>query len=305
MDMRKFYVVIIFASLLFVIGCSNKAYEEVMQQGYDAIENEEYIEAEACFKRALDEKKDDNKAITLLKQTQSFQLALLKFNKGNLEAANDAVVKVTEIEDGSERLVERASVLKEDIDKFKDSIKMYEETYQTAKDQFDNEKYHDTIKVIEEVLKQDLSHPAFTGVKHKFESLLKTAKENVEVKAVEQKERKVAKKVKKERKKSEEKLKEQGIGDAEGYWLSTDKSEACHITNTYWACAVAFSDVMFHYEFTNIEHVSSSEIKVTMSGYSTTLQMKGKDTLSFEDVTYHRVSKKQANDIYDGYYTLP
>lgn len=304
--MKKVYTACLFACLLFLMGCSSKVYEEAMQNGHDAIEKEEYAEAEGFFQQALEKKKNDETAMTLLKQVQYFQLAQSRLDEGKLDPANDALEKVISTENGSDVLVERATTMQDEVKELKANAETVEESYKLAKEQFDNEKYNDAIKMIEETLEQDLSHPVFASVKQKFDSLLEVAQQNAEVQAAE---RKAAEQAEKERKEAEEKAKreaEKGIGNAAGYWLKDDKGEACHITSTYWACAVAYSDVMFHDQFASITHKSPTEIQVaTKSGYSATIQMKGKDTLFIGGDTYHRVSEKQANAIYDGFYTLP
>lgn len=54
---KKVFVLTLF--FLFAIGCSKKAYEEAMQKGIDALENEKYEEAVGFFEQALEKKKDD------------------------------------------------------------------------------------------------------------------------------------------------------------------------------------------------------------------------------------------------------
>lgn len=289
----KFFVLALL--LLFAIGCSNKAYDEAMQKGIDALENEKYEEAVGFFEQALEEKKDDEHAETYLKQTKEFIAANKKFEEGKLEKAVDALQKVIDTENGSDMLVERAKNLIKEIEQVNEKRTAYEEAYEQAKAQFDNEKYNEAIHILDKQLQEDLSHPVFASIKQKFEILLETAKENAQKQAEEEKLRKET-----------EKQRNQTVEKLFGYWVRDDKRAACHITKTYWACAVAESDVMFHEQIKNITELNESQVKiVSKSGYSPTLQLKGNSTMVLEGETYHRASKKEANDVYIGYYTLP
>lgn len=297
---KKFFIGMLL--LLFVIGCSNKAYDEAMQKGMDALENEKYDEAVEFFQQALEAKKDDEQAETYLKQTKEFILANKKFEEGTLDAASEALAKVIEMENGSKLLVERAEKLQVEIDELNEKLTAYEESYENAKAQFDNEKYNEAIQELEKHLQEDLSHPVFASIKQKFEALLETAKENAEKQAEEEKRRKeaeqAAKQAEKERNKAVEKIL--------GYWVRDDKRASCHITKTYWACAVAESDVMFREDIKSLTGLNESQVKiVSKSGYSPTLQLQGNSKMVFEGETYHRASQKEANDVYSGYYSLP
>jgi len=288
--------------LLFAIGCSNQAYDEAMQKGINALENEKYEEAAGFFQQALAEKKDDEQAETHLKQTKEFIAANKKFDAGKLEEAIDALKKVTEMENGSDVLVKRAEKLQKEIEQLNEKRTAYEEAYEQAKAQFDKEKYHEAIHILEKQLQEDLSHPAFESIKQKFEALLETAKENAQKQAEEEKLKKEAEQAAK----TAEKQRNQTVQKLYGYWVRDDRRAACHITQTYWACAVAESDVMFREDIANITGLNESQVKiVSKSGYSPTLQLKGKSTMVFEGETYHRASQKEANDVYGGYYTLP
>lgn len=298
---KKWFVLV--ALLLFVAaGCSNKAYDEAMQKGIDALENEKYEEAVEFFEQALAEKKDDEQAEAYLKQTKEFINANKKFEEGKLEEAVDALKRVIEMEGGSDTLVERAKKLQEQADELNEKLVAYEEAYEQAKAQFDNEKYKESIQILDKQLQEDLSHPVFASIKQKVEALLETAKENEQKRAEEEKRRKEEEQAKKEA----EKQRNQTVEKFFGYWVRDDKRAACHIAKTYWACAVAESDVMFRENITSITGLNESQVKiVSQSGYSPTLQLKGNNTMVFEGETYHRASQKEANAVYSGYYKLP
>ncbi|MFD1705186.1 hypothetical protein ACFSCZ_00280 [Siminovitchia sediminis] len=326
--------------LLVMYGCSNtnKIYEKMMEQGLQEIEEANYGSAQSFFENALEEEPEDEKAAILLKQTKDILKAQEHFDEGAFDAAKEAANEAANTEEGSDKLVEKAESLIEQMAKLENEKKTYVGSYEQAEEWFEQGKLAESINTFESLLRNDLSHPFFADIHKDIESSLskvKLAKEKAEADAKAQAEaeakakaeaeakakaeaeekakaeaqaRAAAEQAEKEQKAEAEKLKQEakGVGAAEGYWVTADRTEACHITSTYFACAVAFSDVGFHDQIQSIRHVSDTQIDITFeNGYTSTVTLVSEDVLQTETGQLQRVSKKEANSIYEGYYELP
>lgn len=93
--------------------------------------------------------------------------------------------------------------------------------------------------------------------------------------------------------------------DFTGYWLGGNI--ACHITESYITCAAPYSDFITHDEFVEYQYLSDTEVKVFFSDGTEMVLKFSEDGSSFYayDETYRRVTKEDANAIFDGYYKLP
>ncbi|WP_206435597.1 outer membrane protein assembly factor BamD [Siminovitchia acidinfaciens] len=323
-------------TLLAIFGCSknNEIYEKMMEQGLLQIEKEEYASAENFFEKALDEKPKDEKATKLIKQTQQMIIAQKEFDEGDFEAAKSSAEKVEKVEDGSEALQEKAKSLIGQMEKMEKEKEEYTASFDEAKQHHEQGEFDDSLGILDKVLENDLGHPFFSELKEEIDTLkgeVRDAKEialaeaeakakaeaeakakaEAEAKAKAEAEAKAAaEKAEIERKAAEEKAKQEAqskdIGAAGGYWLTEDRTEACHLTSTYLACAVKQSDVIFKNDIFNINHISSTEIELTFSfGHKSRITLSGNNVLQGESGRMNRVSKEEANSIYDGYYELP
>ncbi|VEF46250.1 lipoprotein [Bacillus freudenreichii] len=313
-------------TLLAIFGCSknNEIYEKMMEQGLLQIEKEEYASAENFFEKALDQKPKDKKATKLIKQTKQMIKAQKEFDEGDFEAAKSSAEKVEKVEDGSEALQEKAKSLIGQMEKMEKEKEEYTASFDEAKQHHEQGEFDDSLGILDKVLENDLGHPFFSELKEEIDTLkgeVKDAKEialaeakakaEAEAKAKAEAEAKAAaEKAEKDRKAAEEKAKQKAqskdIGAAGGYWLTEDRTEACHLTSTYLACAVKQSDVIFKNDISNINHISSTEIELTFSfGHKSRITLSGNNVLQGESGRMNRVSKEEANSIYDGYYELP
>ena len=304
-------VLIVGVISLLMVGCSasTKVYEENIEQGLEQIERDEFTEAEASFKVALEEKPEDDQGNLLIKQVQDFQQAQKELDSGDLEAATEWIEKVIKVEDASDLLVKKGIKMQEQMEELKSDKEAFLVSYETAKKQLEDQTFDDSIKTLEDVLQRDFSHAFNADLKKDIEAL----KEEVIV-AQEQKiendkaeeERKAAElEAEKVRKEEEDKKKaSKDVGAFKGYWLKD--TMACHFTNGYIACALANSDFITYDKITAINHISSSQIEITFDGgVKSTLDLIDQDSLKLADGVYSRVSEEEANAIYDGYYELP
>src|SRR5699024_57466 len=82
---------IILFSLIFLTlmltACGNKAYEEAMENGMNALEKEKDEEAIAFFETALEEKPEDEIASQYIEETEVIMDGFIALEEGNLEEA--------------------------------------------------------------------------------------------------------------------------------------------------------------------------------------------------------------------------
>ncbi len=307
----------VFLMILSVYGCSknNEIYEKLMEQGVQQIEKEEYERAENFFKKALEENPKDEKATILIKQTQKMLKALKEYDEGDFEAAKISAEKVEKLKGGSETLQEKEESLMGRMEEMEEKKEKYTASYEVAKQHYEQGEIDESLRIVDEISEEDLSHPFFGHLTENIDMLksdLKNAREKALAAAEEAmaEAEKIAAEKAQQEKVAEEKSKIEAapkdIGAAGGYWLTEDRTEACHLTSTYFACAVKQSDVGFEENIINIHHISSTEIELTLnSGYKTRLILADKDVLQGEGGRMNRVSKEEANSIYEGYYELP
>lgn len=171
--MRKIFL----SSLFFFIilaGCSNdEAYNNAIQKGLDNLASEEYQKAEGAFELALDEKKNDEKATALLKQTIYYQDALKAMNEGKLDVAKEKAEKVIALEAGSAALIKKSEKLVSSTKEFETTLTEVIKDYEAALKEFEDKKYKEANKLLDKLSKKVLDQPIFKQVKKKVGKLEK------------------------------------------------------------------------------------------------------------------------------------
>lgn len=302
--------------VMFLFGCtkSDKIYDEMMKQGLEHIKKEKYEIASGFFENALNEKQDDQKAATLFQQTQKMAEAVNHFDEGELGAASESIHQAAKIKDGSDILVKKAEQLRDQITDMKAEKNKYAERYEEAKEKFKDEQYDESIKILESILQKDLSHPFFADIKNEAETSLREVtaakaqalKEVEKIARAEAEAKAKAQAEKAEQEKMEAELEAKSVGTAEGYWLTADRTAACHLTNHYLACAVKESDNLFKDQIVEVNRLNDVDIELTFAdGHKTNIALLEKNVMQTEGEQMYRVSKEEANSIYGGYYILP
>lgn len=299
---KKILIVLISIMSLSIAGCSASAkiYEENMKLGFEELERDELSEAETFFKKALEEKTDDDKVSVLIKQIQDYQQMQKELELGNLEGAMEWTEKVLEVENGSDLLVENGVEVQDQILRLESEQESYLAIYEKAKKQLSHQSFDESLKTLETLLKEDFSHATHADLKKDIEELKKEVIESKE------KERLAAELATKKAKQEEESRNNASndISPFGGYWLKD--TMACHITNDFTSCALAESDFITYDEIETFNHINDSLIEIVYKdGTKFTLELVDKNSLQLADGVYDRVSKEEANAIYNGYYELP
>lgn len=157
--------------VLVLIGCGDTAYHNAIEKGLDYIASEEYKKAESAFELALDEKKEDVKGTTLLKQTKDYQEAEVALSEAEIDEAVKMAEKVSQVKNGSNALVKKADGILSTITEFQVKLDTLNESYSTAMEQFDIEDYDGAKVIIDNLLSEDLSHFIFQSIKINIEEL--------------------------------------------------------------------------------------------------------------------------------------
>jgi len=289
---------LIFLTLI-LTACGNKAYDEAIENGLNALEKKNDEEAITFFETALEEKPEDETASQYIKETEVIIDGLTALEKGDLEEARTFFEEIKHSEDSISTLQARSKDALHTIEELEADYVDIEDLLSDAKELHEEKEYKKALATMDEVFAYDFSHASFHPLEENAEQL-QTDIENAKEKAD-----KAAQK-KKEEEKQQQKEQEQ-IDKILGYWLSEDETMACHITESSVACAVKQSDVMFDDPVQSMEgNVEEDSVTITYeNGASETHSTKTPDTLNFDTESFYRVSKEEANAIYDGYYELP
>lgn len=296
--MRKLVLLISSIGLL-LLGCSNTTYEQAMEEGLVALDEQDYEKAAASFTRALEEKAGNKEAGALLRQTEYIQEATMQMENGDLTSAADAAEMVISLEGGSSQLINVAKEYQEEIAILQEKSEAYSASYEEAKKKYDSEEFDEAIDQLEKILAEDMEHAFLKQLKVDIENLLEEVQEAKEsaILAAEEEEQK---------QEEEQKVSDQAIGEFAGYWLNDENNISCHITSSYMHCAMPYSDFITHHEINAIKHMNATEVEITIAGEAPFI-LKLSDnngTLQTPAYTYKRVSKEEANAIFDGHYEL-
>ena len=160
---------VIAASLgLFLLlgGCSSKTdevYQNSIQEGLDAIAEDNFNKAEGLFEMALETKKDDVRAKAYVNQVQLILEAddLVKQNK--IEDAIQALDKSTKVKEGSKVISSKSKDKEEELTALQENEKNYNTMLSDAKTFNESGDYQKSNETLEALLKTDLTQ--FAAIK--------------------------------------------------------------------------------------------------------------------------------------------
>ncbi|MES5942646.1 MULTISPECIES: hypothetical protein [unclassified Bacillus cereus group] len=104
----KKLLMVIGLTFLMLAGCSNGNFDKAMDEGKTALTNKEYKNALSSFEKALDEKKDDSDAKTLVEQTKVMIEAVKLKEETKVEESIKSFEKVENMKNGNATLVKQA-----------------------------------------------------------------------------------------------------------------------------------------------------------------------------------------------------
>lgn len=180
--MKKLLVMILLC-VIFITGCTNKKYDEMMTNGKTAIANGEYEKAEKFFSLALEEKTNDNEAEALVNQSKKLNEALeLKKN----EKYNEVITlceEINKVESDSDIIKNSSNKLKEEVQEVVDKNNKFEsminDKFEDTKKLMDNGDYKEAKDNLNYIIKKISDNEDFKSLFDESKKLLNTCKENM------------------------------------------------------------------------------------------------------------------------------
>ncbi|EHO52605.1 hypothetical protein [Lentilactobacillus kisonensis] len=130
---------------------NEKLYTDAMQRGTVQLSNKNYTAAETAYTNALKRKPNDEKATTVLNQTQSFMSANSSFNDRQFSAAKGNYQSVVNTKKGNELLKNRAKSRLALIKTIQANDKKYNDIYNQALNQTGEGKYAESNSTLDKI----------------------------------------------------------------------------------------------------------------------------------------------------------
>ena len=180
--MKKILIMIMVCTI-FITGCTNKKYEEMMTNGKTAVANKEYEKAENFFSLALEEKNNDKEADALSKQVTKLNEALkLKENKKYNEVIK-LCEEINSIESDSDIIKKASNKLKEEVQNIVDENdkleSMINDKLKNAEKLIDNGDYKEAKNNLDYIIEQISDNQEFELVLSQSKKLLNICNENI------------------------------------------------------------------------------------------------------------------------------
>ena len=183
--------------ILLLTGCSNKAYDDAMNEGKLAMASKDFNKADSMFSLAVEEKSSDKEAKALLSQTDKLIEATKLKDEGEIEKSKKVCEEILKIESESDVVKKAANVMLEEInksieenDKTKKSI---ESKISEAEELIDTYNYEDAKSKLNKISEEIENNKALKSYLNKIKELQKKCDDEIE-----------AIKIKEESKKQEE-----------------------------------------------------------------------------------------------------
>lgn len=320
-----------------LVACSNKEYEEAMDEGMESIENENFEEAADYFKLALDEKEDDEEATSLLKETELYVDGEDALMDGNLDEANVLFDSIGKEEESLSELKESADQKLEEIENLKKKEEKIDKDLEEAKEKGETGNYEEALSILKEGLEEDLSHDYFQEKEEDLESLKESMSEYKGVKEEASKSINEAEEIQEEEdfeealsiieQALEEDYEHLGLSDSkeklielkkdikskekaqqkqdsiEGYWVDDTLedepgTEIIKITSDEFMVVIMGSDTMAYFEINSLEiDDDSGEGEINTTDNNMDISDLEEDKMVLEDTEYYKVSEEKVENI--------
>lgn len=180
--MKKILIMIVVCTI-FITGCTNEKYEEMMTSGKTAIANEEYEKAENFFSLALEEKNNDKEAEALANQVTKLNEAIkLRENKKYNEVIK-LCEEINSSESESDIIKKVSNGLKEEVQDIVDENNklesMIKDKFESAKKLIDDGDYKEAKNELDYIIEQISDNQEFKSILDQSKKLLNTCNENI------------------------------------------------------------------------------------------------------------------------------
>lgn len=158
---RMNIIMVVFIGILLLIGgCSSKTdavYQDSIQQGLDAIAEDDFNKAEALFEAALEAKEDDVKANAYSEQVKLILKADDLVKQKKLDKALQALDQSIKVKDGSKVIASKAEEKKETLLTYQENEKSYHTLLTDAKALNQSGDFTASNEKLDELLRADLT----------------------------------------------------------------------------------------------------------------------------------------------------
>ena len=194
-------IVALIGLLLLLGGCSSKTdavYQDSIQQGLDAIAEDDFRKAEGLFEMALVEKEEDVKAKAYLNQVQLILEADDLVTQNKINEAVQALDKSKEVKEGSKVIASKSEDKKKILLLFQENEKEYNTLLTDAKKLNQSGDFSKSNEKLDELLKADLTQfaPIQAEARKLKESNNESIKKSVMAKVEEKKKKKLKRRLK-------------------------------------------------------------------------------------------------------------
>ena len=166
MKVKKIVMVFSLGILILLGGCSSKTdeiYQNSIQNGLDAVAEDNFSKAEGLFETALDTKENDKTAKAYLNQVQFILEAddLIKQNK--VEDAIKLLDKVVKVKEGSKVISAKSEEKKVELTTIKENLNNYNVMLSDAKELNESGNFQQSNEKLDALFKEDLTQ--FVAIK--------------------------------------------------------------------------------------------------------------------------------------------
>ena len=171
---RKFIVMV--SLLLLLVGCGkkeevNQAYTQAMQKAKETIVEKKFEQAEGFIELALESDSTNNEAKNMLKQLILYIEGTSLKEAKEYEKAQEKFKSVSELKDGSEKLVDYATEEIENLRTLLGAEKELMTEFDLAKRLAEGDKYEESNSKLELILNKDFSMARDTKLKESAQTL--------------------------------------------------------------------------------------------------------------------------------------
>src|SRR5690625_2087449 len=142
MNIRRLFFSSILLTIITLVGCSNQEYDDAIDQGMKAVDDEQFQDALEYFEEVLADKPDDNEATELINKS------IEKLIDEETSEAISILEKAIELKDDSESTTKKANAILENV------VTMDEKLHQID-DLKEEGKYEETLELIDKSLEKD------------------------------------------------------------------------------------------------------------------------------------------------------
>src|SRR5690625_3528507 len=240
MNIRKMIYFNILLTIITLVGCSNnQGYNDAMDQGMKAVDDDHLKDALEYFQKALEEKPNDNEATVSIEQTELIIKSIEKLIDEETSEAISILEKTITLKDDSASTTKKANEILE-------KVVMMDENLHQRDDVKEEEKYEQTLELIDESLEIVIEKWYMAPFKRQLISLeddvikhLTSLEDNLK--------------------------KAQLFNYIEGYSRNdNDDMEVCQITEDDIICAVLTVDLYYLADIESIELQAGNTLEIKM-----------------------------------------